>query len=46
VGEKQNAYRVLVERPDGKNQLLRHELIWKDNIEMDLKETERACRIN
>jgi len=42
VGEKQIAYRVLVEKPDGRNQLLRHELIWEDNSEMDLIETERV----
>lgn len=35
-----------MEKPDGKNQLLRHELIWKVNTEMDLKETERMWRID
>jgi hypothetical protein len=29
-----------VEKPDDKDHLLRHELIWKDNIEIDLKEIE------
>jgi hypothetical protein len=41
VGEKKSAYRVLMEKPDVKNQLLRHKLIWKDNNDMDLKEIER-----
>lgn len=36
----------LVEKPDSKNQLLRQELIWKDNSEMDLKEIEREWRID
>jgi hypothetical protein len=35
-----------VEMLDGKNRLLRRELIWKDNIEMDLKVIEREWRID
>jgi hypothetical protein len=37
-GEKRNAYRVLVIRPEGKRQLRRSRRRWVDNIKMDLRE--------
>jgi hypothetical protein len=36
-GEKRNAYRVLVGRPEGKRQLGRFRRKWGDNIKMDLR---------
>ncbi|KAJ4428266.1 hypothetical protein ANN_24283 [Periplaneta americana] len=38
IGESRNAYRVLVERPEGKRPLGRPRRRWEDNIEMDLRE--------
>jgi hypothetical protein len=35
TGEKSNAYRILVGRPEGKRPLRRR---WNDNIKMDLRE--------
>ena len=32
MGERRGAYRVLVERPEGKNHLVRPRHRWKDNI--------------
>jgi len=37
VGEKRNAYQVLVGRPEGKSSLGRPRHSWEDNIEMNLK---------
>jgi hypothetical protein len=37
VGEKMNAYRVLVGKPEGKIPLGIHRNRWKDNIKMNLK---------
>jgi hypothetical protein len=37
-GEKGNAYRILVRKPDGKRPLGRQRRRWMDNIKMDLKE--------
>jgi hypothetical protein len=37
-GEKRNAYRILVGKPDGKRPLGRHRRRWEDNIRMDLRE--------
>jgi hypothetical protein len=37
-GEKRNAYRILVGKPEGKRQLGRPRLRWVDNIKMDLRE--------
>jgi hypothetical protein len=37
MGEKWNAYRILVEKPEGKRQLGRPRLRWVDNIKMDLR---------
>jgi hypothetical protein len=38
LGEKRNAYRILVGRPEGKRPLGRQRRRWVDNIEMDLRE--------
>jgi hypothetical protein len=36
IGEKRNAYRLLVEKPEGKRPLGRLTRRWVDNIRMDL----------
>jgi hypothetical protein len=36
-GEKRNAYRILIGRPEGKRPLSRPRLRWEDNIKMNLK---------
>jgi hypothetical protein len=38
MGEKRNAYRVLVGKPEGKRPLGRPRRMWVDNIRMDLGE--------
>jgi hypothetical protein len=38
MGEKKNAYRLLVEKPEGKRPLGRPIRRWVDNIKMDLVE--------
>jgi hypothetical protein len=38
VGEKRNAYRLLVGKPDGRRPLGRPRRRWLDNIKMDLVE--------
>jgi hypothetical protein len=38
IGEKRNAYRLLVGKPEGKRPLGRRRLSWLDNIRMDLGE--------
>jgi hypothetical protein len=38
MGEKRNAYRLLVGKPEGKGLLGRPRLRWVDNIRMDLLE--------
>jgi hypothetical protein len=40
IGEKRNAYRILVGMPEGKRPLGRSRHRWKDNIKMDLRELE------
>jgi hypothetical protein len=40
IGEKRNAYRILVGKPEGKRLLGRPRCRWVDNIEMDLREIE------
>jgi hypothetical protein len=37
-GEKMNAYRILVGKPEGKRPLGRPRRRWEDNIRMDLRE--------
>jgi hypothetical protein len=37
-GEKRNAYRILVGKPEGKRQLGRPRRRWVDNIKIDLRE--------
>jgi hypothetical protein len=37
-GEKRNAYRILVGKPEGKRPLGRPRRRWEDNIKMDLRE--------
>jgi hypothetical protein len=38
MGEKRNAYRILVGDPEGKRRLARPRRRWVDNIKMDLRE--------
>jgi hypothetical protein len=40
MGEKRNAYRILVGNPEGKRPLGRPSRRWVDNIKMDLREIE------
>jgi hypothetical protein len=37
-GEKRNAYRILVGKPEGKRALGRSRSMWVNNIKMDLRE--------
>jgi hypothetical protein len=38
MGEKMNAYRILVGQPEGKRPLGRPRRRWVDNIKLDLRE--------
>jgi hypothetical protein len=38
MGDKRNAYRILVGKPEGKRPLGRSRRRWVDNIKMDLRE--------
>jgi hypothetical protein len=38
MGEKRNAYRILVGKPEGKRRLGMPRRRWVDNIKMDLRE--------
>jgi hypothetical protein len=40
IGEKKNAYRILVGKPEGKRPLGRPRRRWVNNIKMDLREKE------
>jgi hypothetical protein len=37
MGEKMNAYRILVGKPEGKRPLGSQRRMWVDNIKMDLR---------
>jgi hypothetical protein len=38
TGQKRNAYRILLGKPEGKRPLGRPKHRWEDNIKMDLRE--------
>jgi transposase len=38
MGERRNAYRILVENPEGRRPLGRPRRRWVDNIKMDLRD--------
>jgi hypothetical protein len=40
MGQKRNAYRILVGKPEGNRPLRRSRRRWVDNIKMDLRDTE------
>jgi hypothetical protein len=42
-GEKRNAYRILVGKPERKRSLGRPRRRWEDNIKMDLREIGWGC---
>jgi hypothetical protein len=39
MGDKRDAYRILVEKPEGKRSLGSSRCRWEDNIRIDLRET-------
>jgi hypothetical protein len=42
MGEKRNAYRILVGKPEGKSPLRRPRRKWEDNVKMNLREIGRG----
>jgi hypothetical protein len=42
-GEKRNAYRIFVGKPEEKRPLGRLRCNWKDIIKMDIREVDRLC---
>jgi hypothetical protein len=42
-GEKRNAYRILVGKPEGKRPLGRSRNRWVDNVKMDLRKIGWGC---
>jgi hypothetical protein len=38
MGDKTNAYRILVRKPEGKRPLGRRKRRWVDNVQMDLRQ--------
>jgi hypothetical protein len=43
MGEERVVHRVLVEKPEGKRQLVRPRRRWENNIKMDLQEIGVGC---
>jgi hypothetical protein len=43
LGEKRNAYRIVVGKPEGKRSLGRQRRRWVDNIKTDPREKRRDC---
>jgi hypothetical protein len=46
MGERRDAYRVLVGKPEGKRPLERPKCRWEDNIKMDLRKVEWRHRLH
>jgi hypothetical protein len=44
MGEKRNAYRFLMGKPDGKRPLGRPRYMCESNIKMDVEEVELRCK--
>jgi hypothetical protein len=40
IGEKRNAYRILVGKPEGRRPLRRSRRKWMDNIKIDIRDVE------
>jgi hypothetical protein len=46
MGEKRDARRIFVGKPEGKRPLERATCRWEDNIQMDLRERMRWCGLD